>query len=317
MSIKATRDAYGDWLKEAGKINKNLVVVDADLSESTKTNVFAKEFPERFFDVGSAEQNLINVSSGLALGGKKVFASSFAIFETGRAWDQIRNIVAHDELNVILVATHAGLSCAADGASHQALEDIALMRVIPNMRVIVPCDAEETKNALDTLLNLKGPAYMRLRREKEPIIDKKYKFKLGKAETLCDGSDVALIATGMMVSYSLLAADILKKKGIDASVINVHTIKPLDSQMLCSVAKNTGMLVTVEEHSIYGGLGSAVSEAVSECYPVPIHKIGVNDTYGQSARSFEPLLKEYGLTPEQIAESSEKYIKKMKRLETK
>jgi transketolase len=313
MSMKATRDAYGDWLKEAGKINKDIVVVDSDLSESTKTNVFAKDFPIRFIDVGSAEQNLVDISAGLALGGKRVFASSFAIFETGRAWDQIRNVVSHDELNVTLVSTHAGLSCAADGASHQALEDIALMRVIPNMKVIVPCDAEETKNALDALLKIQGPAYIRLRREKEPIIDKKYDFKLGKAESLRDGNDLALVATGMMVSYSLKAADILKDKGIEASVINVHTIKPLDSDKLYKVAKETGMIVTVEEHSIFGGLGGAVSEAVSEGYPVPIHKIGVNDTFGQSARSFEPLLKAYGLTPEQIAEASEKHIKKMKR----
>ncbi|MBM3291257.1 transketolase family protein [Candidatus Bathyarchaeota archaeon] len=311
--MKATRDAYGDWLKEAGKLNKDIVVVDADLSESTKTNVFAKEFPDRFIDVGSAEQNLIDISAGLALGGKKVFASSFAIFETGRAWDQIRNVVSHDELNVTLVATHAGLSCAADGASHQALEDIALMRVIPNMKVIVPCDADETKNALDALLNTQGPAYMRLRREKEPLIEKKYNFKLGKAETLREGSDITIIATGMMVSYSLKAADILKEKGISSSVLNVHTIKPLDSNTLCKTAKNTGIIVTVEEHSIFGGLGGAVSEAVSETYPVPIFKIGVNDTFGQSARSFEPLLKAYGLTPDQIAETSEKYIKKIKR----
>jgi transketolase len=312
MSVKATREAYGEWLVEAGKTNKDIVVVDADLAESTKTIVFGKAYPDRFFDVGAAEQNLIDVAAGLAIGGKRAFASSFAYFLTGRAWDQIRNIVAHDNLNICLVASHGGFSAAADGASHLALQDVALMRVIPSMRVVVPADAEETKNALDAAIAAGGPFYMRLRRDKEPILQKGYKFKLGKAETMYDGSDVTIAAFGQMVDSSLKAAAILKEKKIAARVVNVHTVKPLDSEALVAAAKATGSVVTVEDHSTIGGLGGAVAEVLSEKYPVPVKRLGAPDVWGGSSRNSDSFLKEFGLTPEQIAASAEQAAKKRK-----
>jgi len=312
MSAKATREAYGEWLVEAGKTNKDIVVVDADLAESTKTIMFGKAYPDRFFDVGAAEQNLIDVAAGLAIGGKRAFASSFAYFLTGRAWDQIRNIVAHDNLNVCLVASHGGFSAAADGASHLALQDVALMRVVPNMRVVVPADAEETKNALDAAIATGGPFYMRLRRDKEPILQKGYKFKLGKAETMSDGSDVTIAAFGQMVDYSLKAAALLKERKIAARVVNVHTVKPLDTEALVAAAKATGTVITVEDHSIIGGLGGAVSEALSEAYPVPVKRLGAPDVWGGSSRNADSFNKEFGLTPEQIAASAEQAAKKRK-----
>jgi len=312
MSVKATRDAYGEWLVEAGKTNKDIVVVDADLAESTKTILFGKAYPDRFFDVGAAEQNLIDVAAGLAIGGKRAFASSFAYFLTGRAWDQIRNIVAHDNLNVCLVASHGGFSAAADGASHLAFQDVALMRVIPNMRVVVPVDAEETRNALDAAVKARGPFYMRLRRDKEPVLQKGYGFKLGKAETMREGSDLTIAAFGPMVDASLKAAAILKEKKIEACVINVHTVKPLDGEALVAAAKATGSVVTVEDHSVFGGLGGAVAEALSERYPVTVRRLGVPDVYGGSSRNADSFLKEFGLTPEQIAASAEQAAKKRK-----
>jgi len=310
MSVKATRDAYGEWLVETGKTNKDIVVVDADLAESTKTILFGKAYPDRFFDVGAAEQNLIDVAAGLAIGGKKAFASSFAYFLTGRAWDQIRNIIAHDNLSVCLVASHGGLSAAADGASHLALQDVALMRVIPNMRVVVPVDAEETKSALDAALKAGGPTYLRLRRDKEPILQKGYQFKLGRAETMRDGSDLTIAAFGPMVDSSLKAAALLKEKKINARVVNIHTVKPLDGETLVAAARATGALVTVEDHSICGGLGGAVAEVLSEKYPVPIHRLGVPDVYGGSSRNVDSFLKEFGLTPDQIAANAELVTKK-------
>jgi transketolase len=312
MSAKATREAYGEWLVETGKTNKDIVVVDADLAESTKTIVFGKAYPDRFFDVGAAEQNLIDVAAGLAIGGKRAFASSFAYFLTGRAWDQIRNIVAHDNLNVCLVASHGGFSAAADGASHLALQDVALMRVIPNMRVVVPADAEETKNALDAAIAAGGPFYLRLRRDKEPILQKGYKFKLGKAETMSDGSDVTIAAFGSMVDASLKAAAMLKEKKITARVVNVHTVKPLDFEALVAAAKATGSVVTVEDHSTIGGFGGAVAEVLSEKYPVPIKRLGAPDVWGGSSRNSDSFLKEFGLMPEQIAASAEQAAKKRK-----
>jgi transketolase len=310
LSMKATRVAYGEWLADAGKVHPELVVVDADLSASTMTNMFGKAFPDRFFNVGSAEQNLVSFSAGLALGGKRVFASSFAIFETGRAWDQIRNVVAHDELNVSLVASHAGFSCAADGASHQALEDIALMRVIPNMRVVMPCDPEETKNVLDAIMETSGPFYVRLRREKEPNLEKNYRFRLGRGEVMRDGGDLTIVASGMLVLNALKAAEILAQKGVDARMLNIHTIKPLDSKILIKAAKETGALVTVEEHQVNGGLGGAVCEVLSENHPVPVHRIGIRDVFGQSSRTMDDLLDLHGLTPEKIAAAAENVIKK-------
>ena len=310
MSAKATREAYGEWLVEAGKTNKDIVVVDADLAESTKTILFAKAYPNRFFDVGAAEQNLIDVAAGLAIGGKRAFASSFAYFLTGRAWDQIRNIVAHDNLNVCLVASHGGFSAAADGASHLALQDVALMRVIPNMRVVIPADAEETRNALDAAVASGGPFYLRLRRDKEPILQKSYRFKLGRSETMRDGADVTIAAYGSMVDASLKAAAILKEKKIEARVLNIHTVKPLDAETLTTAARATGSVLTVEDHSVLGGLGGAVAEALSESYPVPVKRLGAPDVYGGSSRNPDSFLKEFGLTPEGIATSAEQVCRR-------
>ena len=310
MSAKATREAYGEWLVETGKTNKDIVVVDADLAESTKTILFAKAHPDRFFDVGAAEQNLIDVAAGLAIGGKRAFASSFAYFLTGRAWDQIRNIVAHDNLNVCLVASHGGFSAAADGASHLALQDVALMRVIPNMRVVIPADAEETRNALDAAIASGGPFYLRLRRDKEPILQKSYRFKLGRAETMRDGADVTIAAYGSMVDASLKAAAILKEKKIEARVLNIHTVKPLDTETLTTAARATGSVLTVEDHSVLGGLGGAVAEALSESYPVPVKRLGAPDVYGGSSRNPDSFLKEFGLTPEGIATSAEQVCRR-------
>ena len=312
MSVKATRDAYGEWLVETGKTNRDIVVVDADLAESTKTIMFGKAYPDRFFDVGAAEQNLIDVAAGLAIDDKRVFASSFAYFLTGRAWDQIRNIVAHDNLNVCLVASHGGLSAAADGASHLALQDVSLMRVIPNMRVVVPVDAEETKSALDTALKEGGPFYMRLRRDKEPILQKRYKFKLGRAEIMRDGEDVTLAAFGPMVDASLKAATILKDMMIDARVLNIHTVKPLDGDALEAAAKATGAILTIEDHSVYGGLGGAVAESLSENYPVLITRLGIPDVYAGSSRNVDSYLKEFGLTPDAIAARTEQIVENRK-----
>jgi len=310
VSLKATRDAYGEWLLKTGKTCRDIVVVDSDLSGSTRTKKFSKQFPDRFFNVGCAEQNLIGVAAGLAMGGKKVYASSFAIFETGRGWEQIRSFVAHDRLNVKLVATHAGLSNAADGASHQSLEDLALMRVIPNMRVISPCDAEETKNVLNAVVEDESPAYIRLRRENEPLIEKRYKFKLGSAQTLRDGIDLTIIATGMMVENSLKAAAILDRKGVSAKVLNVHTIKPIDKETIVKVAKETGAVITAENHSIIGGLGSTVAEVLSETYPIPIYRVGIRDRFGQSAISVERLFQAYQLTAQDISIKAEKLLQR-------
>lgn len=297
--MKSTRNAYGEWLVEKGA-DKDIVVVDADLAGSTKTAMFAKEYPERFFDVGIAEQNLVTFSAGLALGGKTVFASSFAYFITGRAWDQIRNVVAHDKLNVHMVASHGGLHCASDGASHQSLEELAIMRVMPNMKVIVPCDAEETRHALDALMTVKGPSYMRLRRENEHILEKNYEFEIGKAATMREGKDISIIATGSMVYYSLEAAKILAEKGVDAEVVNIHSIKPLDEEAIVETAKKTGIVLTVEQHQLVGGLGGAVSEVLSEKHPTKVKRMGVKDTFSETSRTYYEQLVHHGLTAEDI-----------------
>ncbi len=312
MSMQETRGTYGEWLKEKGS-NNNIVVVDADLSASTRTNKFAQAYPERFFDVGAAEQNLIAFSAGLALGGKKVFTSSFAYFETGRAWDQVRNLIAHDMLDVQLVASHGGLSCASDGASHQALEDLAITRVIPNLKVLVPCDAEETKNTLDAVMNIKGPSYIRLRREKEPVLAKSYEYQLDKIETMREGSDVTIAAIGSQVYYAMKAAEALKTKGIEAEVLNVHTLKPLDSEALVKSAKKTGRVVTTEQHQISGGLGGAVAEVLGENYPTPMKLMGVMNTFSVTAREQHELLVHHGLTADHIAEASQQLIEKTRK----
>jgi len=278
---KATRDEYGETLLELGKRRSDIVVLDADLSSSTKTGKFAKAFPERFFNMGIAEQDMIGTAAGFALTGKVPFASTFAVFETGRAWDQIRLTVCYSNTNVKLVATHGGITVGEDGASHQALEDISLMRSLPNMTVIVPADAAETASVINTVADYKGPVYVRLGRAKVPyVMPDGYQFSIGKAFVFHMGKDVNLIAAGIMVDTARKAAETLKKDGIDAGVINMSTIKPLDEDVLLAAARNSKLIITAEEHSVIGGLGGAVCEFLSENCPVPVKRIGVNDTFG-------------------------------------
>jgi transketolase len=300
---KATREAYGETLLELGRKRPDIVVLDADLSCSTKTAKFAKEFPERFFNMGIAEQDMIGTAAGLALTGKVPFASTFAVFETGRAWDQIRLAICYSNTNVKLVATHGGITVGEDGASHQALEDIALMRALPNMTVIVPADATETASVIKVIADYTGPVYVRLGRAKVPyVMPDDYQFKLGKAFVFNIGKDVNIVAAGIMVDISLKAAKILKEQGIDTGVINMSSIKPLDEEILLSSAKSSKLIITAEEHSVIGGLGSAVCEFLSENYPVPVKRIGIQDSFGCSG-SPEELLKYYGITAENIVET--------------
>jgi len=299
----ATRDAYGAALLELGARNDRVVVLDADLSGSTKTIKFAKAFPERFFNMGISEQDMIGTAGGLSLTGKIPFASTFAIFETGRAWEQIRQTICYSNLNVKLVATHGGITVGEDGASHQALEDVALMRVVPNMTVIVPSDGFETKQVIDTIAEYEGPVYVKLGRAKVPaVMPEDYKFQIGKAHTFNIGKDVNIIANGIMLPAALKARDILSQEGIDAGVINMSTVKPLDTTALLEAAKNSKLIVTAEEHSVIGGLGSAVTEFLSENYPMPVKRIGTNDTFGCSGKPDE-LLKLFGLTAEDIVKT--------------
>ncbi|MBS5788349.1 MAG: transketolase family protein [Clostridioides difficile] len=300
MSKIATREAYGKALVKLGKTNDNVVVLDADLSKSTKTHDFKIEFPERFFNMGIAEQNLIGAACGLSTTGKIPFASTFAMFATGRAYEIIRNSVCYPKLNVKVCATHAGLTVGEDGASHQSIEDIALMRVIPNMTVLVPADAEETEQMIFAAAEYNGPVYVRLGRSAVPtIFDENYKFEIGKGTVLKDGEDVTIIACGIMVSEALDAQEKLASEGISARVVNMSTIKPIDKELILESAKKTKIIVTVEEHSVIGGLGSAVSEVVCEESPVCVKKVGVKDTFGESGTPAE-LLKKYGLTSDDI-----------------
>jgi transketolase len=289
------RDVYGQTLVELGRTHPEIVVLDADLSASTRTGLFAKEFPERFFNAGVAEQNMMGLASGLAACGKTVFVSTFAIFATGRAWEQVRNSVAYNKFNIKIVASHAGLTVGPDGSSHQALEDIALMRVIPNMTVMVPCDGPQTRDAIMAAVNTKGPFYIRLGRSKFATLDNKGEFKLGKAQVLTQGQDVAIVSCGFMVNEALIAAHSLLPKGIKARVINVHTINPLDRDTILDAARQTRGIVVCEEHSVIGGLASSIDEVVAENYPVKVVRLGVRNRYGQSGESAE-LLKEYRLT---------------------
>ncbi len=288
------RDAYGKALVELGKERKDIVVLDADLSGSTRTGLFAKEFPERFFNIGVAEQNMMAVAAGLASCGKTVFVSTFAIFATGRAWEQVRNSVAYNKFNIKIVATHAGLTVGPDGSSHQALEDIALMRVIPNMNIIVPCDGPQTRDAIIASMKENGPFYIRLGRAKFVTIENKGEFKFGKAQVLTEGSDVAIIACGGLVNEALIAAENLLKKGVKCRVINVHTIKPLDKEAVLDAARKTRAIVVCEEHMVVGGLASAVQEVAAENHPVKVVCLGVKNRYGQSGEPDE-LLTEYNL----------------------
>ncbi|HAK89073.1 MAG TPA: transketolase [Nitrospiraceae bacterium] len=299
----ATRDAYGAALVELGKRNEKVVVLDADLSGSTKTAKFAKAFPERFFNMGISEQDMVGTAGGLSLAGKIPFASTFAIFETGRAWEQIRQTVCYSHLNVKLVATHSGLTVGEDGASHQALEDVALMRVLPGMTVIVPSDGFETQQVIDAVAEYEGPVYVRLGRAKVPaVMPPDYKFQIGRAHIFNLGKDANIIADGIMVSAALQARETLLKEGIDAGVINMCTIKPLDTETLLKAANASGLIVTAEEHSVIGGLGGAVAEYLSENHPVVVKRIGTRDTFGGSGKPDE-LLKIYGLTADDIVKT--------------
>lgn len=289
------RDIYGQTLVELGKTNKDIVVLDADLSGSTRTSLFAKEFPERFFNFGVAEQNMMATAAGLASCGKTVFASTFAIFASGRAWDQVRNTISYNNFNIKIVATHAGISVGPDGASHQALEDIALMRVIPNMNVVIPCDGPQTRDAVITAANTKGPFYIRLGRPKVPTVENKGPFELGKAQVLTEGTDIAIIACGIMVNEALAAVKNLLAKGVKARLINMHTVRPLDKDTILKAAASTRGIVVCEEHTVIGGLASGIDEIVAENCPTKVLRIGVKNRYGQSGDPLE-LLKEYNLT---------------------
>ena len=297
----ATRESYGNALAELGAEFENLVVLDADLAAATKTGVFKKAFPDRHIDCGIAECNMIGIAAGLAATGKIPFASSFAMFAAGRAFEQVRNSVAYPKLNVKIGATHAGISVGEDGATHQCNEDIALMRTIPGMVVLNPSDDVEAKAAVRAAIEHEGPVYLRFGRLAVPVINDKpdYKFELGKGVVLREGKDVTIIATGLPVSECLAAADKLAADGIDAKVINIHTIKPLDEELVLAAAEETGKVVTVEEHSVIGGLGSAVCDVLSEKCPTKVMKIGINDTFGESGPAVE-LVKKYGLDADSI-----------------
>ena len=304
----ATRASYGNALVELGKKRDDFVVLDADLAAATQTGMFKKAFPERFYDCGIAEQNMIGIAAGIAATGKKVFASSFAMFAAGRAFEQVRNSIGYPHLNVIIGATHAGISVGEDGATHQCCEDIALMRTIPGMTVINPADDTEARKAVEAALELDGPVYIRFGRLAVPVIfDEDYDFKVGKGVELREGTDVTIIATGLMVNEALQAHDLLAQEGISARVINIATIKPLDREIVLKAARDTGAIVTAEEHTVIGGLGSAVAEVVCEECPVPVVKLGVNDTFGHSGPAVK-LLYEFGLSAANIAEKAKQAI---------
>ncbi len=304
---KATREAYGDALKEFGA-NENVVVLDADLSKSTKTDTFKKAYPERFVNCGIAEGNMISVAAGLATCGKTVFASSFAMFAAGRAFEQVRNSVGYPKINVKIGATHAGISVGEDGATHQCLEDMGIMRTIPNMVIINPADGNEAILAVKAAIEYGGPVYLRFGRLAVPVIfDENYKFEIGKGVMLEDGNDVTLVATGLMVPEALKAAEELKNEGISARVINISTIKPLDNEIIIKAAKETGAIVTCEEHNIIGGLGSAVAEALAEGCPVPMKRVGTCDVFGKSGVPAK-LLEEYGLDVKTIVAKAKEAI---------
>lgn len=306
---KATRDGYGEGLLKLGEKNGNVIVMDADLAGATKTGVFKKAYPDRFFDAGIAEGNMIGIAAGLSTTGFTVFASSFAMFAAGRAFEQIRNSIGYPHLNVKIAATHAGISVGEDGASHQCCEDIALMRTIPGMTIINPADWVEAEAAVFAAAEYNGPVYLRFGRLAVPQIfdEENYKFEIGKGVKLTDGNDAAILATGLMVNEALIAAEALKKEGINARVINIHTIKPLDEEIVLTAAKECGCVVTAEEHNIIGGLGGAVCELLSEKLPTPVVRVGVNDTYGRSGPAKE-LLHIYGLDSDHIISAAKEAI---------
>ncbi|MGA1819488.1 MAG: transketolase family protein [Thermoplasmatota archaeon] len=302
--LKNMRPGFGEALVELGEKYHQVVALNADLSGSTTTAMFDKAFPERFFNVGVAEQNMMGISAGLAATGKIVFASTFAMFATGRAYDQIRQSIAYPKLNVKIVATHAGITVGGDGASHQMHEDLALMRVLPHMTVIAPADYWETKKAVLKVAETPGPCYIRTGRTDTPLIyDEEYDFQIGKANRLRDGDDVTIIAIGLMVAKALEAAEVLKKKGISARVVNMATLKPIDKNMIIEAARETGAIVTAEEHNMIVGMGSAVAEVLADYEPVPQRRVGIPDVFGESGES-EELMEAYGLTVENIVENA-------------
>ena len=306
----ATRDSYGNALKElANEGAEKLVVLDADLSAATKTGIFKKDFPDRHINCGIAEANMICVAAGMSTMGLVPFASSFAMFAAGRAFEQVRNTIGYPHLNVKIGATHAGISVGEDGASHQCCEDFALMRAIPGMVVICPADDVEAKQAVKAAYNYEGPVYLRFGRLAVPVFhDENYKFEIGKGEVISEGSDVTIIANGLMVAEAIEAGKMLAEKGISAEIINVATIKPLDEELVIASAKKTGKVITVEEHNIIGGLGEAVCSVLSEKCPTPVKRIGVNDEFGHSGPALD-LLKQFGLCADNIAKTAEEFVK--------
>ncbi len=315
MSYKlgSMRDAFGEALVELGESNPRVVVLGADTTGSLKSAMFGSRFPERFFNLGIAEQNLVSVAAGFAHAGKIAYAGTYSIFVPGKCVDQIRNNIAYPELDVKLVCSHGGISVGPDGASHQQIEDIGTMRAIPKMRVVVPADSVSTKKIVKAIADIPGPFYVRLARPSTPIIyDSGFEYIFGKSTILKEGNDIALIACGIMVPEALKAASILAERGIQASVIDMHTVKPIDSETIEKFARKCGSIVTAEEHNILTGLGSAVSEVVTETYPVIVKKVGVRDTFGESGDAAE-LLKKYGLTAENIAQAAEQAVIKLRR----
>ena len=305
----ATREAYGSALAEFGDKYDKLVVLDADLAEATKTIKFKKKFPDRFFDCGIAEGNMVTVAAGLAAAGLIPFCSSFAMFAAGRAFEQVRNAIGYPHLNVKIGATHAGISVGEDGATHQCLEDFATMRSIPGMTVMQPADAVEARAMVEAAINYVGPCYMRFGRFAVPVLfdQNNYKFEWGKGSVLADGKDVTIVATGLMVEQALAARDLLAAENISARVVNIHTIKPLDEELILNCAADTGCIVTAEEHNFIGGLGSAVCECVSGSHPVPVKRVGVEDQFGRSGK-VPPLLEMYGLTANNIVAKAKEAI---------
>ena len=308
-----TRNGYGEGVVELGEKNKDVVVLTGDLKESTRVEEFAKRFPDRFIECGVAEQNMMGIAAGLAASGKIPFVSSYAVFSPGRSWDQLRVSVCYSNLNVNIVGAHTGVSVGPDGVTHQALEDIAITRVLPNMTVVVPCDAIETKKAALAAAGMAGPYYSRFAREKTPVITTpETPFKIGRAEIFADyGDDVAILACGPLVYQSLVAARELEKEGIKVTVVNNHTVKPMDVGMIMKVARNCGAVVTVEEHQVMGGMGSAVAEILAKNYPVPMEMIGMQDTFGQSGQP-EELLEKYGMSGVKIKEAVKNVILRKK-----
>ena len=310
MKLKSTRDGYGEGLLKLGEENPDVVVLTADLGESTRSHWFKEKFPERFFQIGVAEADMIGTAAGLALSGKIAFVSDFGVFVTGRVWDQLRISVAYSNANVKIGSTHCGITVGEDGASHQAIEDIALMRVLPGFTVIVPADAAEATKATIAASKIYGPVYLRLGRAPLPIVTEEAEdFIIGKAQVLKEGDDLSIIACGVMVKESLEAAELLKKKGISARVINLHTIKPIDREVVINAAKETGAIITAEEHQVMGGMGSAVAEVVMEEYPVPMKRIGILDSFGQSGKP-DALMKYYHLTADDIVLEAANILKR-------